>query len=53
MGGGGARGWPDLEERWTRTPDSISGHTPPGGKLKGAGGLDSKVWRPLLKYVNW
>jgi hypothetical protein len=38
-GVGGVRGWPDLEERCTRTPDSVSGHTPPRGKAKGAGGL--------------
>jgi hypothetical protein len=53
-GGGGVRGRPaDLEERYTRTPDSVSGHTPPGGKPKVAGGLDSKAWRPVLKCVNW
>jgi hypothetical protein len=51
--GGGVRGRPDPEERCTKTPDSDSGYTPPGGKAKGAGGLDSKVWRHLLKYVNW
>jgi hypothetical protein len=41
---GGGRVWvrPDPKERCTRIPDSGSGHTPPRGKAKGAGGLDSK-----------
>ncbi len=45
---GGVRGWPDPEGRFTRTPDFGSGHTPARVKAEGA---DSKVWRPLLKYV--
>jgi len=41
-GVGGVRGWPDPEERCTRTPDSGSGHSPPKGKATGVGGLVSK-----------
>jgi hypothetical protein len=52
-GGEGVRGWPDPEERCTRTPGSGSGHTSPGGKAKGAGGLDSKSMEVFIKYVNW
>ncbi len=46
---GGGRGWPDPEERCTRTPDySGFDHTPPRGKAKGAGGLEA-----FIKYVIW
>ncbi len=48
-GGGGVRGWPDPEERCTRTPDSGSGHTPARGKAKGAGGLDPKCMEAFIK----
>ncbi len=48
VGGGGVRGWPGPEERYTRPPDSGSGHTPPRGKAKGAGGLEA-----FIKYVYW
>jgi hypothetical protein len=36
----------------TRTPDSASGHTPPRGKAKGAGGLDSKSMEAFIKICN-
>ncbi len=50
---GGVRGWPDPEERCTRKPDSgFDHHTPPRGKAKGAGGLDSKSMEAFIKICK-
>jgi hypothetical protein len=43
------RDWPDPEVRCNKTPDSGSGHTPPRGKTKGAGGLDTKSMEAFIK----
>ncbi len=53
-GGGreGVRGWPDPEERCTRTSDSGFGHTPPRVNAKGAGGLDSESMEAFIKICN-
>jgi hypothetical protein len=47
----GFRGWPDPEERRIRFPDSGSGHTPPRGEAKLAGGLDPKSMETCIKFV--
>ncbi len=50
-GGEGFGGGLIQRKRCTRTPDTGSGHTPPRGKAKGAGGLDPKSMEALIKYV--